>query len=106
MQQDLPSRTPIGVGQRNGGVYYFHCLEKIYASSISSTQSSELWHFRLGYLSKTVLRVVSRMNKSLFNVDFNNDCDACLRGKQTRDIFNNNLTRAVEPFELIHCDIW
>ncbi|CAH9143788.1 unnamed protein product, partial [Cuscuta epithymum] len=46
------------------------------------------------------------MNKSLFNVDFNNDCDACLRGKQTRDIFNNNLTRAVEPFELIHCDIW
>ncbi|CAH9105058.1 unnamed protein product, partial [Cuscuta europaea] len=104
--QDQPSRMPIGVAKRKGGVYYFHFLDRIQAHSIKGVHSGDLCHSRLGHPSKTVLRLVSDLNHSLFQVDLNNVCDACLRGKQTRDSFNNNLAKAVEPFELIHYDIW
>lgn len=42
----------------------------------------------------------------LLNSAQNKVCDACMRGKQTRDSFIVSSSRAVEPFELIHCDIW
>ncbi|CAH9104948.1 unnamed protein product, partial [Cuscuta epithymum] len=99
--QDMPSKTPIGVGRWIGGVYYFHFLDRIQALSISASSSRDLWHSRLGHPSKKVLRLVSRHNEYLFDVDFQNNCDACSRVKQTRDVFNNNLARAVEPFEMI-----
>ncbi|CAH9109661.1 unnamed protein product, partial [Cuscuta epithymum] len=31
---DVPSRMPIGVGQRRGGVYYFRSLDKFQAHSV------------------------------------------------------------------------
>ncbi|CAH9121069.1 unnamed protein product [Cuscuta epithymum] len=104
--QDLSTRIPIGVAKQCGGVYYFHCLDKLRAHSIKGDRLGDLWHSRLGHPSKTVLRLVSGLQKSPITFDSNKICDACMRGKQTRDVFAINTARAIEPFELIHCDIW
>ncbi|CAH9127589.1 unnamed protein product, partial [Cuscuta epithymum] len=97
---------PIGVGRRRGGVYYFHSLDKIEAHSVKASDSAQLWHSRLGHPSLSVLRLVNCLNKSSFKQVQNKECDACLRAKQTRDVFKINDGRAGEPFELIHCDVW
>ncbi|MDD0148375.1 DDE-type integrase/transposase/recombinase, partial [Shigella flexneri] len=34
------------------------------------------------------------------------NCDVCLRAKQTRDVFPDSINRANCAFELIHCDVW
>lgn len=33
-------------------------------------------------------------------------CDACLRAKERRDPFSLSNSRASQPFELVHCDVW
>ncbi|CAH9084243.1 unnamed protein product, partial [Cuscuta europaea] len=103
---DLPTRMPIGVGERRGGVYFFRGLDQAQAYAVRSSDSGVLWHSRLGHPSIKVLRLLGYLNKPLLHFDQNNVCDVCMRGKQTRDSFVVSSTRAVEPFELIHCDIW
>ncbi|CAH9112086.1 unnamed protein product [Cuscuta europaea] len=46
--QDLPTRTPIGVGERRGGVYYFRSLDRAKAYAVEKSNSSDLWHSQLG----------------------------------------------------------
>ncbi|CAH9102110.1 unnamed protein product [Cuscuta epithymum] len=62
--QDLLSRTPIGAGEKRGGVYYFHSLDPVRACSITEEQS-DLWHSRLGHPSVKVLRSVINFNNTL-----------------------------------------
>ncbi|CAH9134862.1 unnamed protein product, partial [Cuscuta epithymum] len=97
---------PIGVGDRRGGVYYFRSLERAQVHVVAGNDSGDLWHSRLGHPSVKVLRLVTCLNKTVLQSVQNKACDACLRGKQTRDIFSISNARAVEPFELIHCDVW
>ncbi|CAH9140526.1 unnamed protein product [Cuscuta epithymum] len=97
---------PIGVGERRGGVYYFRSLDQEHAYTLAASDSGDLWHSRLGHPSVKVLRSIDCLNTTLFKCLPNKTCDACLRGKQTRDIFPISSARAVQPFELIHCDIW
>ncbi|CAH9129000.1 unnamed protein product [Cuscuta epithymum] len=97
---------PIGVGERRGGVYFFRGLDQAQAYAVGSSDSGDLWHSRLGHPSLKVLRSLGYLNKVLLNSVQNKVCDACMRGKQTRDSFIVSSGRAVEPFELIHCDIW
>ncbi|CAH9146225.1 unnamed protein product [Cuscuta epithymum] len=104
--QDLLTSIPIGVGDRRGGVYFFRSLDQPQAHAVVVPDSGELWHSRLGHPSVKVLRLVNILNKASLKSVQNDTCDACLRGKQTRDVFNISLARAVEPFELIHCDVW
>ncbi|CAH9109373.1 unnamed protein product [Cuscuta epithymum] len=73
---------------------------------MTEKDTRELWHSRLGHPSTRVLSSVVGLNKSLFKIDMNKTCDACMRGKKTRDVFDINNSRAVEAFELIHCDVW
>ncbi|CAH9093344.1 unnamed protein product [Cuscuta epithymum] len=104
--QDLPTRKTIGVGERRGGVYFFRGLDQARAYAVGSSDSGDLWHSRLGHPSIKVLRSLGHLNKMSLNSVQNKVCDACMRGKQTRDSFIVSSGRAVEPFELIHCDIW
>ncbi|CAH9126065.1 unnamed protein product, partial [Cuscuta epithymum] len=97
---------PIGVGERRGGVYFFRGLDRAQACAVGGSDSDGLWHSRLGHPSVKVLRLLGYLNNSLLHSVENKVCDACMRGKQTRDSFVVSSARAVEPFELIHCDIW
>ncbi|CAH9100668.1 unnamed protein product [Cuscuta europaea] len=97
---------PIGVGERRGGVYFFRGLDQAQAHAVESSDSGDLWHSRLGHPSIKVMRLLGYSNKTLLDSVGNKICDACMRGKQTRDKFVVSRARAVEPFELIHCDVW
>ncbi|CAH9101689.1 unnamed protein product [Cuscuta europaea] len=65
-------------------------------------ETPELWHCRLGHPSHNVMKTIGSLNLSFEN----KVCDACMRGKQTREVFSINYTRAFEAFEMIHCDVW
>ncbi|CAH9106109.1 unnamed protein product, partial [Cuscuta epithymum] len=101
LAKDLLSRTPIGAGEKCGGVYYFHSLDPVRVCSITKEERSDLWHSRLGHPSIKVLRSISSLNDASLSVGLNKNCDACLRGKKTRDIFHTSHSRAMEIFELI-----
>ncbi|XP_048609075.1 uncharacterized protein LOC106356373 isoform X1 [Brassica napus] len=66
-----------------------------------------LWHSRLGHPSPRITSLVPGISKSSMTRDalFQN-CDICLRVKQTRQIFPESLSNAKESFDLIHCDLW
>ena len=103
--QDRISRTLIGVGNVQGGVF-LHKVALDVKKQVHAVQTSKLWHRRLGHPSKEVLTLLAK------NLDFNDmvgkvdePCDVCLRAKQTRSPFSQSESNASELFELIHCDI-
>jgi hypothetical protein len=51
---------------------------------------------------------MKRMFSSLFSNQFVESfkCDICQFSKHTRTTFPSRLTKSVEPFELIHSDVW
>ncbi|CAH9059658.1 unnamed protein product [Cuscuta europaea] len=63
--EDLLSRTPIGAGEKRGGVYYFHSLDPVCACSITKEDQSDLWHSRLGHPSVKVLRSVISFSNNI-----------------------------------------
>jgi len=42
----------------------------------------------------------------IFSNKMDEPCDICFCAKQTRCSFSESDSKASEPFELIHCDIW
>ena len=79
----------------------------LFASTVSgnSTSSLTLWHSRLGHASiSRVKQLVSRCLLGLIsNKSF--DCMSCQFGKQTALPFNNNVSHALSPFDLIHSNV-
>ncbi|KAH7692774.1 RNA-directed DNA polymerase protein [Dioscorea alata] len=117
--QNLMTRTMIGLGKQRDGLYYLVALasEKpkppnpsTAAISCRSPSSqvpffTTLWHRRLGHLSSSRLFF---MAKHLLNFPFQSHkaCDVCALAKQSRLPFSVSSISSVQPFELIHCDIW
>ena len=98
--QDLRSGKMIGTGTEKEGLY---CLD-IYQEatcSMARTQTSNLWHERLGHPSN---RVFSLFPFSKSNCAPNN-CLICPLAKQTRQPFPLSTTSSKDCFELIHVDI-
>ena len=59
----------------------------------------------LSCISPRVKQLVSRgLLGSVSNKSF--DCMPCQFGKQTALPFNNNVSHALSPFDLIHSDVW
>ena len=74
--------------------------------SEQSTSSFTLWNFRLGHASiYSVKQLVSRgLLGSVSNKSF--DCTPCQFGKQTALPFNNSVSHALSPFDIIHSYVW
>ncbi|KAJ3685421.1 hypothetical protein LUZ61_014585 [Rhynchospora tenuis] len=101
--QDLTSRMLIGLGKMKDGIYYYHEVTLAQAHHIGK-QDSMLWHRRMGHPPKTVTNLLAGVdNDSCIS---KNVCEICLKAKQTRDVFPISSNKAVESFDLIHCDIW
>jgi len=119
--QDLAMKTTIGLGKQRGGLYYLVTLASTpptpkyqpSASTAIATQSSrshvisstDLWHRRLGHLSSSILHF---MAKTLLNFPFKfqDACDICALSKQCRLPFSTSSISSIQPFELIHYNIW
>ena len=77
-----------------------------YTISGQSTSSLTLWHSHLGHASiSRVKQIVSRgLLGSGSNKSF--DCMPCQFVKQTSLPFNNSVSHAPFPFDLIHSNVW
>lgn len=64
----------------------------------------QLWHERLGHQNKRHVKTFLKDKGIDVNVD-SEFCDGCAYGKHHRLPFGKRTERAVEPRELIHCDV-
>ncbi|KAK2980512.1 hypothetical protein RJ640_022514 [Escallonia rubra] len=102
--QDRTSKSLIGLGKMHRGVFVFQPLSTATVAAISESESYELWHRRVGNpFSQPLIHLptVSVVSPSLKTI-----CDVCCRAKHTRTVFPNSISRAMDIFGLIHCDIW
>jgi hypothetical protein len=113
----------IGVGKECGGL--FHLLDQpelpspVYKSALHSSissvpsshsfsvkhVSSDVWHFRLGHLSDSRIKLLSQYDSSI-TVDSNKCCTICYLAKQHRLPFPVSDSISNKIFDLVHCDIW
>ena len=96
----------IGLGKQHGGLYYLsHPHSPSRAFSYTAFAQSDLWHKRLGQPSKAHIKTLA---KSIPRITLcpSIDCNVCPLAKQTRLPISLSSISIVEPFELIHCDIW
>ncbi|XP_074288382.1 uncharacterized protein LOC141613544 [Silene latifolia] len=104
--QDRSLKTTIGVGELRDGLYWIRaCSVSAGIHQVSASGSRDLWHRRLGHPSDHVVKTIIPFASSL---NFNKDwvCDVCHLAKQHRNSFSNNEQRALDIFDLIHCDLW
>lgn len=102
--QDADTKKTIGLGKQFDGLYYLKSSQNPHFShSVNSTSS--LWHQRLGHPSSAPLQELSKNTPEIF-FDSQHVCDVCPLAKQTRLPFSRSFISSVEPFDLIHCDIW
>ncbi|KAJ4808040.1 Retroelement pol polyprotein-like [Rhynchospora pubera] len=102
--QDRTLRTLIGVGEMRDGIYFYHPVASAQGSHISKSDDYMLWHRRMGHPSSRITTLFAGVKND--SCDSRNVCEICLQAKQTRDVFPISLNKAVESFELMHCDIW
>jgi hypothetical protein len=110
--QDISTRTVIGAGNQQGGVYWLRSLGAPLSSSLPQHVSAaavlpsyELWHRRFGHPSSSVLSSIPILALTLSN---NNivPCSTCHRAKQSRSSFPLSSSHASHLFDIIHCDVW
>ena len=109
--QDSQTGQIVGTALKVGRLFELIFLHlpssRLSASAVSeqSTSSLALWNSRLGHASiSRVKQLVSRgLLGSVSNKSF--DCMPCQFGKQTALPFNDNVSRALSSFDLIHSDV-
>jgi hypothetical protein len=75
--------------------------------ALATTASSATWHCRLGHLDPNVLSKLS--STSAITCPRGSDdslCHTCQLGQHVRLPFPSSSTRALQPFDLVHCDLW
>ena len=110
--QDSQMRQIIGIACQVGKMFELIFLHLSYsrlsASTVSgqSTSSLDLWHPHLGHAS--IYRVKQLVSRGLFGSASikSFDCMPCQFGKQTALPFNNSVSHALSPFDLIHSYVW
>ncbi|XP_074290587.1 uncharacterized protein LOC141617305 [Silene latifolia] len=102
---DRSLKTTIGVGELRDGLYWIRaCSVSAGIHQVSASGSRDLWYRRLGHPSDHVVKTVPFASSLNFNKDW--VCDVCHLAKQHRNSFSNNEQRALDIFDLIHCDLW
>ena len=112
VMQDSQMGQIVGITHKVGKLFdliFLHLpSSRLSASAVSghSTSSLALWHSRLGQasISRVKQLVPWGLLGSISNKSF--DCMPCQFGKQTALPFNNIVSHALSPFDLIHYDVW
>ena len=99
--QDISTKMKIGEGVFLNGLYYVSKPFLAFQASSSSSFDHLLWHHRLAHPSEKVLSILFPS----FSQQVHN-CEVCHFSKFTRLPFNSSASRACNPFEIIHSDIW
>ena len=106
------SGVEVGSGKLQGKLFSLNAnIQHTHEAKIANQQTEEIWHKRYGHLSQNNLRSLQNNNlvKGMsFKIDegIKGPCDACLKGKQSRNSFpKEEATRATELLEIIHSDV-
>ena len=112
--QDILTRKILGYGVRRDNMYFLELTEKggSMLGHAHQTRSKDqahtlvwLWHRRLGHLSFGYLkRLQPHLFSSLSILDF--QCEICKLVKSHRISYLLSLHKSVEPFAVIHSDVW
>jgi len=99
---------------KRGGLFILESKDLIPKANIAyggakSKASLDVWHQRLGHISKAkILDIMDKMPGLDIDKDVEDEeikvCDGCQLGKQTRDSFGKAI-RKETPLELIHSDL-
>lgn len=107
--QDIEIKgTPIMKGTRSESIYVMSA-EAAYIDKTRQSETSDLWHARLGHVSYHKLKVMLKkmMLKGLPQLDIRADtiCAGCQYGKAHQLPYQESKYRAKEPLELVHSDL-
>nr|GEY95322.1 retrovirus-related Pol polyprotein from transposon TNT 1-94 [Tanacetum cinerariifolium] len=102
VMQGLRTRSLIGLGKCQGGLYLMDMFEKGRQAMMTTMDT---WHKRLGHASRDKLSNVSFLKNNSSKLS-NVFCDSCAKGKHVHNPFPKGFKKTNGCFELIHCDIW
>jgi histone deacetylase 1/2 len=70
------------------------------------SNSFEMWHLRLGHLSNSGMKYMSKQFPVIPCKNNMDPCDSCHLAKLKKLPFPNSFTNTHAPFELLHADLW
>jgi hypothetical protein len=105
--QSLLDWMTIGVGRQQGDLFYL--LNKPKVRTVCSVSikdvSTDLWHYRLGHLSNSRMKLLANFIPSV-SCNSESICTVCPLAKQHRLHFSSSTSVSQSLFGMIHCDIW
>jgi len=98
------------IAEKRGRLYFLELLElnsDNCALGAVKTASTDIWHRRLGHLSKGGMSKLTGLVDGFdlttkFEIDH---CETCVEGKQTRLPHLQKRVRAARPLKLVHSDL-
>jgi len=111
--QEIESLKMIGLGKLKQGLYHLDIIKSQTSPKVSSINNftippitnTNLWHYRLGYLSENRLNIL-HMNFPFISKHVDDNCDICHLAKQKRLSYSPSFNRSCKSFDLVHMDIW
>jgi hypothetical protein len=110
------------VGKEANGLFYLLEKPELHQPDISSScnftfasfmfsahvksVSIDPWHYSLGHLSPSRLKILHSNNPQIFCDLLSLPCTICPLARNKRLPFPHSVTSSVAIFDLIHCDIW
>ena len=79
-----------------------------HAFYVKVSEQAQIWHARLGHPSSSQLRKTLPMVTGLPPKlpELTQPCDDCVRGKHSRELSKDPMTRSGKPLEKVHIDVW
>jgi len=77
----------------------------VFSASVKSVHS-DLWHYRLGHLPFSRIKLLSSSNPCISCDSDNSICIVCPLAKQKWLPFPISVSTFATMFDLIHCDVW
>jgi len=102
--KDLGTRNVIVRCNSSGPLYPLHLPAA--ATALAAGSTSTLWHRCLGHPGQESLTKLASMLPSCNKDVSSSPCHACQLGRHTRLPFWVSSSRAINKFDLIHCDLW
>jgi len=118
--QSLTTWMTIGLGELQDSLYYLVQNPAASSSSTRTTKSAlslpfsasvktvctDLWHFRLGHLPSSRIKLLATNNHAISCDSSDSICTIYPLAKHKRLTFLVSMSHSSAMFDLIHCDIW